>query len=47
MLEKITPSLKMVSAIVVGVVIVHQIDYYLFGGREARMRNGGMTTNEE
>ena len=30
------PNTKMVVTIVVALVIVHQIDYHLFGGKEAR-----------
>ncbi len=36
MLKDLFPNLKMVVTIVVAVVIVHQIDWYLFGGKESR-----------
>lgn len=30
------PKIQMVVTIVVALVIVHQIDYHIFGGKEAR-----------
>lgn len=37
-LKKLLPNTKMVITIVVAVVIVHQIDWHFFGGKEARNR---------
>ena len=39
------PKIQMVVTIVVALVIVHQIDYHLFGGKEARESLTGNLTS--